>query len=464
MKNMKSMKGKINLQFWWIVGLSSVLSVALTTGIFFQIFKQEIYEDLRTYAQLLEYTEVTEQKEQAAYLKEFDELRITVIEKDGTVSFDNNVDIGQLDNHANRIEVEQAFRTGIGKTSRHSDTLEKSTFYFAILLSNGAVLRVAKEAGSIWSIIKRAVPLTIFVILLMFGICTIVSHILTKSMIDPIKRMAEHLNDGEGMIAYKELTPFVEMIKKQHEDILNGAKMRQEFTANVSHELKTPLTAISGYAELIENGMASSENAVSFATEIHKSSNRLLKLINDIIRLSQLDSSEEQTVFEKVDLYECARECMDWLSKSANDQKVTLRLFGARENVCADRNMMEELIYNLCDNAIRYNNPGGTVNITVTKDSDTIYLIVKDDGIGISKEHQERIFERFYRVDKSRSKSTGGTGLGLAIVKHILAQHHTEMELVSEVGKGTEIKILFDRHTNENEIKQLEKMKERKSC
>lgn len=222
--------------------------------------------------------------------------------------------------------------------------------------------------------------------------------------------------------------------------------MRQEFTANVSHELKTPLTAISGYAELIENGMATSEHASAFAAEIHKSSNRLLKLIDDIIRLSQLDSPKVQIEYEQVDLYACAKECMDWLSKSARDHKITMQLFGMKEVVYADYHMMEELIYNLCDNAIRYNNPGGKVSITVTNDVDFIYLIVKDDGIGISKEHQERIFERFYRVDKSRSKSTGGTGLGLAIVKHILVQHQIEMELVSEVGKGTEIKIIFDRN------------------
>lgn len=457
MQSMRSMKGKINLQFWWIAGLSSVLTVTLVTVIFFQVFKQEIYEDLKTYAYLLGSTGVMEHKEQTVHLEKFDDLRITVIQSDGTVSFDNNVDIGQLDNHANRTEVEQAFQDGFGQTIRRSATLEKSTFYFALLLSNGTVLRIAKEAGSIWSIVGRAVPLTILVIILMFGICTVVSHILTKSMLRPIEQMAEHLDDRKGVIAYKELTPFIEMIQKQHEDILKGAKMRQEFTANVSHELKTPLTAISGYAELIENGMASPENAVQFAAQIHKSSNRLLKLINDIIKLSQLDSSEVQTVFEKVDLYECAEECMDWLSKSAKDHEITVQLFGTRENVYADRSMMEELIYNLCDNAIRYNNPGGKVSITITNDVDYIYLIVKDDGIGISKEHQERIFERFYRVDKSRSKSTGGTGLGLAIVKHILVQHNIKMELVSEIGKGTEIKILFERHSSENMIKQMEK-------
>lgn len=446
------MKRKINLQFWWITGLSSILTVTLVTVIFFQVFKQEIFEDLKTYAYLLENSGVLEHKEQMAYLENFNELRVTVIAADGTVVFDNYARKEQLDNHADRIEVEQAVQKGSGRMMRHSVTLKESTFYYALPLSDGSVLRVAKEAGSIWGIIGKAVPFTILVMVLMFGICTIVAHVLAESMLAPIEQMAGHLDDGKGVITYQELTPFIEMIQKQHTDILKGAKMRQEFTANVSHELKTPLTAISGYAELIENGMASSEHAVAFAAEIHKSSNRLLKLINDIIRLSQLDSSEVQIEFEPVDLYECAKECMDWLSKSARDHKITMQLFGIKEVVYADRHMMEELIYNLCDNAIRYNNPGGKVSITITNDSDFVYLIVKDDGIGISKEHQERIFERFYRVDKSRSKSTGGTGLGLAIVKHILVQHQVEMELVSEIGKGTEIKILFCRETREKEI------------
>ena len=185
----------------------------------------------------------------------------------------------------------------------------------------------------------------------------------------------------------------------------------------------------------------------------------MLKLINDIIRLSELDSSKVQMELEQVDLYECAEECMDWLSKSARDHKITMQLFGTKEIVYADRHMMEELIYNLCDNAIRYNNPGGRVSITITKHVDCVYLIVKDDGIGISKEHQERIFERFYRVDKSRSKSTGGTGLGLAIVKHILVQHQIEMELVSEIGKGTEIKVIFHMDINEKLTQQIKQKK-----
>ena len=265
---MKSMKRKINLQFWWIAGLSSVLTVTLVTVIFFQVFQQEVFEDLKTYAKLLESSGVLEQEEQMAYLETFSDLRITVIAADGTVVFDNYAKTEQLDNHADRAEVEQAFQKGFGQKVRRSATLQESTFYYALPLSGNRVLRVAKDAGSIWGIVIKAVPFTVLVMFLMFGICSVIAHILAKSMLDPIEQMAKHLDDGEGVIAYRELTPFIEMIQKQHTDILKGAKMRQEFTANVSHELKTPLTAISGYAELIENGMASSEHAVAL---LHRS-------------------------------------------------------------------------------------------------------------------------------------------------------------------------------------------------
>lgn len=219
--------------------------------------------------------------------------------------------------------------------------------------------------------------------------------------------------------------------------------MRQEFTANVSHELKTPLTAISGYSELIENGMANAQDITRFAAGIHKNAKRLLTLINDTIRLSELDATSE-VPFEALNLYDIATTSVDMLQINAEKHQVSLYLEGEPCEIRGDKQMMEELLYNLCDNAIRYNNKGGKVWVRVTREAEgEICLQVKDTGIGIPKEHQERIFERFYRVDKSRSKSTGGTGLGLAIVKHIVAKHGARLELNSGVGKGTTIRIFF---------------------
>ena len=255
--------------------------------------------------------------------------------------------------------------------------------------------------------------------------------------------MAENLSEPGVEVPYKELSPFMTTIRQQHADILDSARMRQEFTANVSHELKTPLTAISGYAELIEHGMADKENAARFAGEIHKNAARLLSLINDIIQLSQLDGGRKQMEFVNLDLHALAQECVDMLALNAQKQNVTMQVSGKTSMIMADKQLMEELVYNLCDNAIRYNNRGGSVNVTVGQESGHTFLVVKDTGIGISKENQERVFERFYRVDKSRSKATGGTGLGLAIVKHIVSQHGAKISIESEEGKGTEIRVDF---------------------
>jgi hypothetical protein len=239
------------------------------------------------------------------------------------------------------------------------------------------------------------------------------------------------------------MKPFVATIKQQHVDILKHSQMRQEFTANVSHELKTPLTAISGYAELIASGMTSGEDTIHFATEIHKSAERLQYLINDIIKLSELDSDDTKIEFETLDLHEMALNCQAMMEIPAEKNEVTVEVQGEATSVRGNRNLIDELIYNLCSNAVRYNKKGGKVTIITRTEDGHPTLIVKDTGIGIPKEAQERVFERFYRVDKSRSKSTGGTGLGLAIVKHIVAQHEAQISLESEEGAGTEIKVTF---------------------
>ena len=223
--------------------------------------------------------------------------------------------------------------------------------------------------------------------------------------------------------------------------------MRVEFTANISHELKTPLTSISGYAELIENGMADGEQARRFAAGIHKSANRLLTLINDIIKLSQMDAPDHRIEREPVDLGQIAEATVESLRLQAGKMQVTLMTEVRPCTISADRGMMEEMIYNLCDNAIRYNVRGGSVRVQVRPVRGRVLLVVQDTGIGIGKENQERVFERFYRVDKSRSKATGGTGLGLAIVKHIAAQHGAEISMHSELGCGTTITVSFERIT-----------------
>ena len=221
-------------------------------------------------------------------------------------------------------------------------------------------------------------------------------------------------------------------------------KMRREFTANVSHELKTPLTSVMGYSELIENGIAKSEDIPNFAAKISKEAARMLTLISDIIKLSNLDEIGGEDQFEKVDLKEIAEETAENLSLLAKKYNVNIKVSGSGGIVSGNRVSLGELIYNLCDNAIRYNVPGGSVDVIV----DDNVLTVKDTGIGIPDESKSRVFERFYRVDKSRSKASGGTGLGLAIVKHIAAWHGAEITLESEENKGTAITVLFPKNTD----------------
>ncbi|MFR5158480.1 MAG: ATP-binding protein [Lachnospiraceae bacterium] len=439
------MKKKINLQFMFISAVGILLTFCLSTVIFYELFKSEVVDELKTYADVIKETQSYDQILQGEYDPDVDDLRITMIKKDGKVFYDSFADIKKMENHANRQEVRQALKHGNGKAIRTSDTLDKNTFYYAIRLDDGNILRVAKESRSIWSVFIKVTPAILILIFVILAISKMLSDVLTKSLLLPIEQMSENLDHLEDITTYKELMPFINTIQEQHKNILMNAKMRQEFTANVSHELKTPLTAISGYSELIQNGMTNEEETIRFAGEIHKSAKRLLTLINDTIRLSQLDTSEQKVIYEAIDLYKIAEDCVNMLKFSAENHGITISIHGTNAYLEGNKEMLEEVVYNLCDNAIRYNNEGGKVDVTVKPVKGKIYLCVEDNGIGISKEHQERIFERFYRVDKSRSKSTGGTGLGLAIVKHIIQQHGAHMELTSEKGKGTKIEIEFSK-------------------
>ena len=422
----KKMKHKIYLQFCLIAALAILITTTIVTALFYQRFKAQVFSDVRTYAYVLTSVDTYDEATLIQEVHQLDNLRVTIIDKEGKVLLDTNADIGGMENHSNREEIKAAFETGEGQAVRQSKTVAKSTFYYAVRMNDGNVLRVATETGSVLSIVQGMLPIIAVMVVILFVICTFLGRLLTDSLLRPIEQMAENMDYVNEIAVYQEMEPFIDTIRRQH-------------------ELKTPLAAISGYSELIENGMVSEKDIARFGGEIHKSADRLLTLINDTIRLSELDATTQDVVLETVDLYQAAENCMDTLEMSAKKHDVTLKLEGESCKIRTEKGMADEVIYNLCDNAIRYNNKGGSVTISVMPVDNQIVLSVKDTGIGISKEHQERIFERFYRVDKSRSKSTGGTGLGLAIVKHIVARNGARMELASEVGKGTEIRIYFDK-------------------
>lgn len=231
-----------------------------------------------------------------------------------------------------------------------------------------------------------------------------------------------------------------ELMNRAEEEI---AKMRKEFSANVSHELKTPLTSISGYAEIMKSGMVNREDMIAFSERIYNEACRMITLIDDIIKLSKLDEDSMEVEWENVDLYELCHEIIDRLGMSAKKRNVKMELSGEPVVYFGVRQMLDEMIFNLCENAIKYNVSGGKVSLWVGSTPEGIKVIVEDTGIGIPKEQQERVFERFYRVDKSHSKETGGTGLGLSIVKHAAIFHHAQIHVDSEVGKGTRMEVLF---------------------
>ena len=440
------MKRKINTRLVLIAILAVLASTISTTIVYYNLFQRQIRNDLSVSAKLLKDTHYFETSDinpdNIDLSTDISELRVTWVDTDGTVLYDNDASTTALGNHSDRPEIQEAFENGVGECVRRSDTMNKNTFYYAVLLDNKTVLRVSTEAGSIWSVFLAVSPMIMLIVIIIVVVCIVLSHMLTRQLIAPIEKMAQNMEDTSMEPPYKELVPFASMIRKQHTDILSAAKARQDFSANVSHELKTPLTAISGYAELIEAGMVDEEKQKHFILEIRKNAQRLLSLINDIIRLSELDRTDSQSAFEKFDLNEIVSECMEALDVNAKNRQVTLEYTGEKCNICGSKEMMRELTDNLVQNAIRYNKPNGSVWVEV-HGGDQPRLVVKDNGIGIPADEQQRIFERFYRVDKSRSKATGGTGLGLAIVKHIVEIHDAKLSLESELGQGTTITVYF---------------------
>ena len=440
------MKKKINIRFIMIAALAIVVTALSAMLVYYNILKEQVFGDLKAYAHVIELLNIDDLAagiEKDPYNPIDDDLRITLIGSEGEVLYESLLNKDEMDNHNERPEIIEAREKGEGEAIRYSATSGTHTFYYAERLQNGNVLRIGRDSVSVNRIMVNTLVIVLVSALCILFVCMGISHYLTKKLVEPIEKLATNIMLVDVNNVYEEIRPFVNTIKEQHVNIINNAQLRQEFTANVSHELKTPLTAISGYAELIGNGMTGKEDTIRFSNEIHSNANRLLSLINDIIKLSELDEADHQMEMERIDLYKLAENCVQMMQVTAEKQGIRLILQGESTMVMANKGLMDEVFYNLCSNAIRYNKPGGSVTVTVGTKDERPFLSVADTGIGIPKECQERVFERFYRVDKSRSKSTGGTGLGLAIVKHIVAQHNAALHLDSELDEGTTIEIVF---------------------
>lgn len=379
------------------------------------------------------------------YLERLDNVevntRVTRIGADGTVLYDSGGDERLLENHKGREEVKQALASGEGEITRMSDTRDREMYYYATMLDDGTVLRVSKNMESLAGTAFRMLPVMFLIAAVMILLTVILASWQTRRLIKPINELdIEHPLDN---MVYEELTPLLTAMDQSNREKEEVSNMRKEFSANVSHELKTPLTSISGYAEIMKNGLVRPQDIPNFSERIYKEARRLITLVEDIIKLSKLDEESVELEKEDVELYGLCREIVSRLSPQANARRVQVSVQGEQVVYRGIRQILDEMIYNICENAIKYNNEGGRVVVWCGKTLNGAKISVTDNGIGIPEEHLDRIFERFYRVDKSHSKERGGTGLGLSIVKHGAILHGANVQVESKVGEGTRIDILF---------------------
>ena len=379
------------------------------------------------------------------YLKSLDNTnRVTWIDSDGEVIYDSKYPL-PLSNQKAYAEITDAFESGEGQATRKSDSSGQQTMYYARLLADGSVLRLSRPVSAVWYALVTVSPV-LWVLVLVLMISGILAFRAAKQIVTPINDLDL---DNAGKNPYPELSPLLDKIEEQKIMIQEEAElregMRREFSANVSHELKTPLTSISGFAELMSQGAVPENKVIEFSNDIYKESQRLIALIDDIIKLSRLDEGADLPPKEEVDLYELISEVADTLKPVANKNNIFIELKGQPVSISGVYQLLYEMVFNLCDNAVKYNYPGGKVVLETAEEDSVIKLSVTDTGIGIPKEHQKRIFERFYRVDKSHSKEIGGTGLGLSIVKHGALYHNADVQVESDTGKGTKITLSFPR-------------------
>ena len=549
------MTKKIFKSIMFVCALVLAVGLAAVMGILYRNFDGQMRKELSKEAAYLAYGV---EQQGLNYLKNIKDksARITYIDQDGTVLFDNEADVSEMKNHSDRTEFQKAEKYGAGESSRYSDTLSEKTSNYALRLKDGKVLRVSGTQDSVLALVENLIFPLCGLLCLMLILSGIMASAISKRIVKPINEL--DLESPEENRIYEELSPLLSKIHRQNREIqnqlelakqqqeefalitenmqeglividkytmilsanssawnlfhmdrvrqgesvycldreeefrhaieqvlsgehtelvlkLNGSdiqlianpvirdkktegavvllvnvteklereSLRREFSANVSHELKTPLTSISGFAEIMQGGLVKNEDIPKFAGRIYKESQRLLQLVEDVIQISQLDEEKTSYVWEPVDVYQVCKNAFESLKEKAKRLNVHLYICGERMKMEAVRTLLEEAIYNVCDNAIKYNRNDGSVSVFLTQTAQEIQIVVKDTGVGIPKEDQDRVFERFYRVDKSHSKEIGGTGLGLSIVKHAVGALKGSVILRSEEGNGMEICMKF---------------------
>lgn len=384
-----------------------VIALALIVATMYSYFANVQRQQLRTETEM---ASLAVNSQQLRYLESLPkgDYRITWISANGQVLYDSEKDSGELENHLAREEVKIALIRGYGESQRYSGTMLTRMLYSAQKLQDGSILRLSMPQHTVLKVIwDMGLPIGIILLL-----------VICFSMIMSAKE-TQKANQEES------------------------EAMRREFTANVSHELKTPLHSISGYAELMKNGMVMEQDMGYFADKIYSEAQRMIRLVQDIIVLSRLDEGQENTTRSPVNLYSVAEAAVNSLEHMAEENQVSVELIGQQVVMEGIPQLINSMVYNICENAIKYNRPGGSVVIQVAEFSGHPRISVRDTGIGIPMKDRARIFERFYRVDKSHSKEVGGTGLGLSIVKHAAKLHNAKLEVDSVVGEGTLMVVKF---------------------
>ena len=416
--------------------------------------KHELTDQCATIAASLNSDDTTDTDQDIVRMLTPQKMRATLVAPDGTVIYDTKFEASSLPNHADRQEIQEALSSGTGETERPSDTAGNVSLYYAQRLGSGDVLRLSEDRESVTAIFTHDIGLLVSIVALVVLGAWAASRMLSKRLVKPILDIDTTAAKAEA--PYRELEPLVDRLNDQQAELIaqmdklrDADAYRLEFTANVTHELKTPIASIQGAAELIRDGIARPEDIPEFAGRIYSSARRLSSLVSDILTLSKMDESERagdsQLLGPKTecDLYQIAGDVTDRLQDKAKRAGVRLTLEGQKCMVVGNAGLLDEMVSNLCDNAIRYNRVNGKVYVWVYQIAGRPTVSVSDTGIGIPEEAQPKVFEHFYRVDKSRSRSNGGTGLGLAIVKHAAAFHNAKIDLKSKLGEGTTITVTF---------------------
>lgn len=445
MKN-KSLTFRIFISSFLVGTLVYFVSAFMFFGNLYTHFEQQIFSELESESVFLEDYVLNGELAKLQNLKT--KNRITLIHSDGSVYFDNTVSFEKMESHALRSEFLGAKDKGVSKISRYSSTMTEKTLYFAKQLSNGDVLRISCNQHSVWVLVLGMSQILLLILVIAVIISGIFASWISRKIVNPLNSI--NLDDPETSDVYDELKPFTKRIAEENFEKAQREEIRQQYTANVSHELKTPLTSISGFAEILMNGDTDPKITMDFSKSIYDEAQRMTVLVNDIIKLSKLDEKSIAMEKESLSLRSICREVMEVLSASAKTKNLSMNLEGDSGLINGVEPVIYEMIYNLVDNAIKYNKIGGSISIHIQELADTagsrnkVILSVHDTGIGIPSSEKDRIFERFYRIDKSRSRSLGGPGLGLSIVKHAAKYHNASILVSSEEGVGSSFTVVFE--------------------